>query len=291
MAQVLVLQIFSVRVYIVNSPPTDKELRQLLLRQLPAQAAEAIEDRLVLEDSVAERLQHLQYALLDDYARGRLSQDERLGVEKYLLRTQSERDRAYLAQGLMRAAQQRRISGSKLPGIYRVLSFRPARRGVIALVASLLVVAALAVYFAPVSLLPRAVQTDERLAVAAAPATPLSPSTPASALYQLTLLADATRGSSVAELSLPAGVLGLRLQAQIQSPGPASRYRLTVLDAQSKTLFLAANLDLQHADGLAYVQTLVPASVISPGQLRIRIESQDAAGSAAFSFTWTLQAS
>jgi hypothetical protein len=211
MAQVLALQSLSVRDYAMKAIPTDGELRQLLLRQLPAEAMEDIEDRLVLDDSIAERLQHQQYDLLDDYARGRLAQDERRAVEKYLLRTPAERDRIYVVEGLMRAAQQRKGSGSNVLRGLRASVFRPANRPVFAaaLTVGLAIVIVLAVRVMYPST-PRGgeVQPATQSGAVGFPAAPLSPSTPANALYQLTLLADATRSGGVVELSLPRGVAG-----------------------------------------------------------------------------------
>jgi hypothetical protein len=63
---------------------------------------DALSDRVMLEDGLAERLQEAEFDLLDDYAHLRLTAQERAAVERYLLTHPQNRDRVLVARALGR---------------------------------------------------------------------------------------------------------------------------------------------------------------------------------------------
>jgi len=65
----------------------DRQLRQLLLRQLAPEDVARMEEAILMEDGVAERLREEEFDLIDDYVQGRLSTAERADMERYVLTT------------------------------------------------------------------------------------------------------------------------------------------------------------------------------------------------------------
>ncbi len=66
---------------------SDETPRQYLLRRLPEADADQFEARILADDECAEQLREAEDDLLDDYAAGQLTPDERDAVERYLLHT------------------------------------------------------------------------------------------------------------------------------------------------------------------------------------------------------------
>lgn len=73
-----------------------------LLHKLPESERRAFEDRWMCENHLFEQLQDAEADLLDAYARGELSGQDRERVEKYLLGTSAQRQKLHFAQALAR---------------------------------------------------------------------------------------------------------------------------------------------------------------------------------------------
>ena len=79
------------------------QFRALLLHSLAQEEMEAFSGRILLEEGFAEQLQDAETDLLDDYALKRLSAKERAAVERYLLISPRNRERALTARALSRS--------------------------------------------------------------------------------------------------------------------------------------------------------------------------------------------
>jgi hypothetical protein len=65
--------------------PTDAQLREFLLRRTPPEDAARVEEAIIVQDGVAERLRSEEFDLIDEYAANRLSAEDRTVVERHLL--------------------------------------------------------------------------------------------------------------------------------------------------------------------------------------------------------------
>lgn len=246
---------------------SDAQLRALLLHRIGGDQAAALEQCLITEDGLAERLRHVEYDLLDAYARGCLRTADRAAVRQYLLRTARDRDRLRLA---------RLLAGLRPPGrapapLPRWLQAWPGR---LALAAGL---AAAAV----------AVTLTLRLPHPGSPSAAAPAAQTQAAGYTLSLLADVSRGLEADPIRIPPGTANLRLQAELEQGSDAAIYELRVLDSQGKVLQQVQGLKLLHAGSHAYVEASVAASTLRPGLRRFEVRPQ--AGAAPLQ-SWTVDA-
>ncbi len=254
----------------------DHELRDLLLHRLPPVRAQELEERLMLEEGYAERLEEARYDLLDDHATGRLTAAERADVERHLLACPEDRLRLAVARGLARRGSRapaatpsldvRRESTRRRPGL-------PVRGW-----ATAAWIAACAVLVAV--LVDRHI-SERRNAVApgqlAARPGEREAATP---VWTLTLLASASRGDSVRSISIPARTTTVRVQAEIASP-EAGEYRLSVLDGANHVLASVEHLLPRAAGAYVYVEAQVPAQALASGIHRVVVAPQAAGGAQA----------
>ncbi|MDB5978782.1 MAG: hypothetical protein JWR07_5542 [Nevskia sp.] len=250
--------------------PPDQQLRALLLHRLPQDEAVVLEQRLVVEDGVAERMRQLEYDLLDAYAGGRLGTQERRDVERWLLRTAQDRRRLGIARAL--AAMPRPASGGWLRRI-RVhlggggpLLWGGALAGVAAAIVA-------GVLLQPLGEAPRGLQ----------PAAAVLNGSSAS-VYTISLLTAVSRGGQARPLTLPAGTAQVRVQAEVESPDDDAVYELQVLDREGTPVQSAYKLRLLHAGQHAYIEALIPAASL-PGLRRIAVRTAAGASVA----DWTVE--
>jgi CHAT domain-containing protein len=78
----------------------DKLLRSYLLGTLPQQRAEQLEERLLKDAEIVERLSLIEDELIEDYARDALDAGERQQFEKYFLSNPKRRRKLMLVRGL-----------------------------------------------------------------------------------------------------------------------------------------------------------------------------------------------
>ena len=86
------------------SEPNEDMLRHWLLGQLPAGEAEGLERRLVEDEDFSLRLRDIENDLLDDFARERLSGDERAQAAAYFSAAPADRARLRIARALASVA-------------------------------------------------------------------------------------------------------------------------------------------------------------------------------------------
>lgn len=253
--------------------PAEGELRDLILHRLPEPRARELEDRLMLEDDGAERLQDATYDLLDDYVRGRLAASERAAVEQHLLSSSEDLQRAAIAKCI---ALRPRAS----PAAARAQA--PSRIWAVgALIAACVVVAAILI-----TRFPRGDGAAPGVQMAAAdrgkPAREAISAT-------LTLLANAARGASVRTVVVPAGAAAVRLQAEV-SGAPRETYRLVLTNADGRVLFSVAHLLAHAAGAYQYVEADVPARDLPP-EAHVLVAPEHGGAQPAGSFSWDVRIS
>ena len=259
------------------NPPSDEQLRALLLHRLPDDEAAALEQRLVVEEGVAERVRQLEYALLDAHARGKLAPEDRVAVQRYLLRTAADRQRLRVARALARISPPRTAQANR---VRRMLAWLSGSTGNPVAIGGLL--AGLAVIIVSAILLGRPGGIRQSLpghSDLPAPAV-------AGSVFTISLLGGVSRGEQVQPVAIPAGTVQVRLQAEVEDPDAAAAYELQVLDPDGKPLQTVGDLHLRRAGTHAYVEALVPATSLAPGLRRINVR---AAAGALPPSSWTIQ--
>lgn len=228
---------------------SDALLRALLLHRVGGEQAAALEQRLIIEDGLAERLRQIEYELLDAYARGQLPDADRAAVRQHLLRTPQDQHRLQVA---------RLLAGLQLPArpaLPRLLRGWPGRLALAGLAAALVLTVALRL--PQHSTLPSA-----------------GPAVRAASGYTVSLLAEVSRGDAVEPIRIPPGIAEVRLQAELEQGDDAAVYELRVTDPDGRLLQLAQGLKLRHAGAHAFVEASVAASALGPGLRRIAVRPQ-----------------
>ncbi|MDR3416865.1 MAG: hypothetical protein P4L83_11825 [Nevskia sp.] len=249
---------------------SDEDLRALLLRQLPEIVADAIEQRLIVDDGLAERVRQIEYELLDAYARDRLTPADRAAVRQHLLRTADDRKRVQIARALAQMAPRENRRRSLFARIFD----RPAGPPWGALLAG-------AAAFATLLTL---LLLRQPLAPAGAGGKPMPEST--APAYTVSLLAGVTRGTDHLEIRVPAGVGQVRLQAEVDDPVADAHYRLQLSDAAGSVLLSVPDLALRYAGRHAYVEAPVARRIFCCGRRRLVLRPQAPTGKPEESWTF-----
>lgn len=270
---------------------SDDRPRQYLLRRLPEADVAHFEDCILEEDGCAERLREAEDDLLDDYAAGRLSADEREAVERFLLNSPDGRQRLLFARALEAMPRQ---SGSRddLSGPH---VDRRAAAGGSSTPGDVSPASLTRKWIAPIGLLLAAsvafvllyVPASRNAAPPGAPPGDVSGSLPPSVApttaerdpdqatpYTVLLLAETQRGpDSTQRVSIPPGTEQLRLQLEVASDAPATgeppTYRIAVRDLDGQELFASASLAARQVAAFRIVETMVPVRALSTGDRRV----------------------
>jgi hypothetical protein len=266
---------------------TDKQLRQFLLHRLAEEESRAIEDAILLEDEVAERLRAEELDLFSDYATGRLSASERADVEQNLLTSGGAAHSLRIA-GLL-ARQGRLAPGAIQPtGRLRHRYFAPPHRAAFAALISITVLAVL--------ILPRW-RTE--------PSLPSSPNSmivsnpapgnaakvsarPPSPIPVLTLLMDVNRGASQPAPAWPRASQ-VRLEAEVPA-GAEGPFILTIEDAHGYPQFQSGELTARAVSPYRYVEAVVPTQALANGINAVVLRSANAPLGAPPTFHWEIAA-
>jgi hypothetical protein len=285
---------------------TDPQLRAFLLRRLPAAETARLEDSIVTEDGVAERLRDEEFDLLDDYAAGVMNAEDRGAVERHLLNTPQSLHSLKVARALRRqgaavgsaelAPADRPTTVSRVGGQAAGWSRFRTRRA--AGVATLL-----AAGIASLALIPVWRQgpdgRDPRTgtlglpgntaAVAPAPAPRLGDA-PTGSLPVITLVADVERGAlrPPPRVKIAAGTTSVQLQAEVPDAEPGVLYSLRVDDAAGRRLFEGSELAVRVAGRYQFVEAVVPVAALAPGARTISLRASSAAREAPAKFSWRI---
>ncbi len=298
---------------------TDLHLRQFLLRRLPPDEAARLEESILLQEGVAERLRDEEFDLLDDYAAGRLNAADAAAVARHWLTSAQ-------AGGSLRAARAWRqsllldggdvaapveessaiaVAGAREPSLAaegREARARgktpPFQRVGTLLAAALAIIALIPLWrWAPE---PPAAPPTRRAPGGAVPAVappveapPVeAPPVAGSGLKGdaswpvITLLADLQRGPAPQSLRIARTATVVRLQAEVPGRSVEPRYALVVADARGRRLFAESSLMVQAAGPYRFVEVVVPAAALAPGARSITLSAAGAAQGVAPKYTW-----
>jgi hypothetical protein len=272
--------------------PTDAQLREFLLHRMATDDAARLEEAVILEDGVAERLRAEELDLIDDYAAGRLTSEEQADVERQLLTSAEQVHSLRVARQLIRERTSREAQG--MSGTQAAVA-RPHRwTGRFAATGALLAAGLIAVALIPNwTGTPRPpIQIPPPAADSAipAPGSAPSPMKAADSPPILTLLADLNRGSTLPSLHWKAGLAAVRLQAEVPEPKRGARYSIRIYDHTGDRLFEGAALPVHAAGRYSFVDTVVPSAALGPGERTISLQSSDAAEGAPAQYTWRIVA-
>ncbi|HEY6923179.1 MAG TPA: hypothetical protein VI653_06920 [Steroidobacteraceae bacterium] len=265
------------------SPPDMPSLKLLLLHRLPESEARLLEERLMMEEPLADLLREAEHDLLDDYASGRLLPEDRAAVEQFLLTTPEDRERLKVARALARL--QVRPEGARGP------SARP----------TLPAATSTEIRSGPARPRRPAAGWPLRFGVAIAACAILSfgvlifkmkttVGLPTPATATVVLLADAQRGSSEGSISIGTRITQVRLQVEIPAKGSASTYILAIADGSGRLLYEAHDLAPRSAGPYPFVEAIVPANALGGARCRITLtDSSVSSASSGPAFTWDIQ--
>ena len=265
---------------------SDDQLRQFLLRRLPEDQVREIEDAIILEDGIAERLRSEELDLLADYAAQRLAASECAAVERYLLMSSDARHSLRVAQLLARESSAP-ASTPQIPNRRPAWRFVASRRAAVAGLTSIVV---LAVVFLPHW------RTQQSMPAASSPAPPhsaipddesaASSAAPDSALPVLGLLLDVDRGSRSAALNWPhAAQVRLQVEVPAQSAGP---FKLIIEDGHGQVLLQSEDLPVLATLPYRYVETTISTSRLAAGTNKVVLRSAAAPADSSAIFRWTV---
>jgi hypothetical protein len=296
-------------------------LRQFLLRQTDADFTERLEEAILTETGLAERLREEEFDLLDDYAASRLNAEDAAAVEQYLLATVEDRESLRIARALQREARQPeprhpearqplapgpRVPETpvlepavpELPATALPPPRTPRRASAQRLsVTSMLIAASVAaLVIVPAWLLTRD-PPHARASPESSIAVPFVISSPDQAPHTvpaveppvITLLADVSRGAERPTLKVIANASSVRLQVEVPAQSPVSLYAVEIRDPSGRELFKKRGLAVQIAGPYRFVEAEIPVPALAPGDRTVVLTS-DAAEHAAPEFKWRVTA-
>jgi len=109
---------------------------------------------------------------------------------------------------------------------------------------------------------------------------------PASPLRTVSLLADVNRGAARPSIAVATGGDPVRLQAEVTEVTQGSLYAIYIEDAAGRRLFDASPLAVHTAGPYRYVEAVVPAVALAPGDRTVVLAKSGAAAGSAGSFRW-----
>jgi hypothetical protein len=255
------------------SIPDSHALRAFLLHRLSEAEARALEERLMQEDGFLEALQDAEHDLLDDYAHGRLHDEERVSVERHLLATPEARQRLQLTRALARGRGTSYSSQAVPPADKRAKSATPAHRRhrrtwqlALAAAASLAIVALV---------LPFRFQPGD-----------------SAERVEILLLAENQRGTPSQPIHVDEAATEVRLQVEIPVASQTATYGVDIVDPRGRSVYAANGLRVHEVSGYSVVDLIVPgrAFAAGPGTVILReLQQADPSASPVEVFRWQVQ--
>ena len=213
---------------------TDLPIRQWWLRQLSEEEAARVEEALFADAALVETADDVRRDVLDDFAAGRLTADERRTVAEI---SASERGRQQLAVArAIYLKHQRQRHANRRRFVTRLSAL-----------AAVLVLVVVGVWFSTRDQIDR--------------------------LPTLSLRATAQRAAAPLDVTLPPNDGTLRLQTEIIDAVDARRYRLLIAD-KGVTVYESALLPVRRVDAVRFVEAAVPAVDLAPGAHRIIVRDE-----------------
>jgi hypothetical protein len=250
-------------------PVTNEQLRKLLLRQLPTEEVAQVEEAILREEGVAERLREEEFDLIDDYVRGKLAATERADMERYVLTTPEHIESLQVARALAAPRTEALV--------------RPKWRGRRALPLGALLAAGLAaVVVIPHWGVHRGTSSPPAMVSAALPSVEPVPD------QTLTLLADTRRGGSMPLIRLTSDAVTVRLQTEVPGPPRNAWYSIRMDDAAGRTVFEKSHLTTHVAGPYTFVEASVPVEAFGSGVRNVSLTVDGAAATAAPDYRWQI---
>lgn len=243
----------------------DQQIRDRLLHRLDAVQSDGIDECLFTDETFADRVGDVRYDLLDDYARGNLSADERALVERHLLSTPTDRHALRVAAALAGIGRAEHRGDHRRPHAEHVRSHSRTRR--VAWFAAALAIGAVALL------------SYDR--IMRRPENPTDIST----LPTMTLLASAQRGDGKNTFDLPAHAHQMRLQVEVDAPTTKTRFTVSIADS-GHVVFTARGLEPRTSGPYRFVEIALPAPVLGPGNRHVTLTADE--GTGADASTWDI---
>jgi hypothetical protein len=263
---------------------TNEQLRRLLLRQLAPVEIERLEQAMLLEDGVAERLREEEFDLVDDYVHGRLSTTDGSDFDRNFLITPERFVTLRVARAM---AAQRHLNPAGSSTGKRAKYWRPSRFQAFATAAGLAAVALLGYWDVG---LRRPVPSAADVSTRALPAPPAPVAAqPPETLTTVTLLADTNRGGAKAVLHLGSGHEAIRLQVEVPEPQAQALYSVEVGSAMEPRLLYAPKLAIRGAGVYRYVELTAPAEALGPGSRTVTLRIDGADADSTPQFRWQIE--
>ena len=263
------------------SPVTDEHLRKLLLRHLTPEEVAQVEEAILTEEGVAERLSEQELDLIDEYVRGTLAKSERADLERYVLNTPEHVESLRIARAL--AAQ--RPVGLATSTVVRTprkhSKFLPVAALLAAGLAAVVVIPHWGVDFGPSS----AVHTPSNDGAASRGTAASVERIPDQTII---LLTDTNRGGTRPLVHLAYDAVTVRLQTEVPGPPRDVSYSLRVADAAGTPVFEKSHLATRAAGPYTFVEAAVPAAVFGAGPQTIFLSVDGAAGATSPEYRWQI---
>jgi hypothetical protein len=261
-------------------------LRNLLLRRLSAEQSEQLEERLLLEGEVADQLEAEENDLLDDFARGRLSAEDAVRIEKYLLASKRGTQRAAFARALSRISnpESRALPARSFSSRLRIPALALGSAACVLVIAF----AALHVWHKespdhPGPGTPTATKGPLTMQKNSSQAKITLP-------FAIVLLAGVERGDHPLKFAIPSDVQQVQFQCEIPAGNAYSEYRMVLRDAAGNAVAASENLHPGESSGIAYVEATVDAARLGAGRFSVSISPEESP-SAVTSFQFVVQRS
>jgi hypothetical protein len=234
--------------------------REYLLGRLEESEAERLRDRLLTDDQLFAEVEEAEADLLDDYARGELTAEERARLEERLVATPEGRRRARFAAALAaRAVPARRETPSAAPA--------PSRTVLMAIAACLLL------SFSTLWLGTQNEQLRRRLADGAPVAPAASPD-----IAAITLTSETTRGvASIPRLEIASTAEVARLTLRINPGEPYTAFAAIVRTRGGAAIYSGERLRAAGGGTGRAVTLWIPADSLTPGTYEIELLGVDGA--------------
>ena len=234
-----------------------------LLHQLPDEERNALAERCVTDPDLHAEVQMVEAELLDAYARGLASPEQRSRIEAFLLGSPAQRRKLAFARALnavMPAAMPATNAGG------RAFPWR--------LAAAAVLIVGLA--GATAWLARENARLRSQAAAVPAMTPPRADGVPQSAVYAISLPIDAVRGAGFERRAmLPAGTDVVRLDLELEPGEPARSFSAVVssLGADPGVVWTAEPILPERRGGADVASIWIPAKVLRPGRCEIKLSA------------------
>jgi hypothetical protein len=267
------------------SSVTNDQLRRLLLNQSAPEERERLEEAILMEEDVAERLREQEFDLVDDYVNQRLNAADRGEMERNFLITPERVVTARVARALA-ARHPRSAADSKARKPLRV--WRVNRLQAFATAAGLAAVVFMVHWGLNIN--SRGTAPPAGAGIQAKPTEPLVAPMQESTIFQsVTLLADANRGESKTVLHLGPGDSAIRLQLEVPEPKQGALYAVELGSVSRAHLFFASDLPVQSAGAYRFVEVTVPKDAFGPGARTITLRTRGSSMESPLVYRWQIE--